>query len=323
MNVLLVKMSSLGDVVHTLPALADARAARPALRVDWVVEEAFAEIPAWHPAVVRVIPVALRRWRRVPLGAWRSGEWRAFRKDLRGAHYDLVIDAQGLLKSALVARLVPAPIAGFDRASAREGLAALACAHRITVPRDLHAIERTRRLFAAALDYPLPASAPDFGLDARRFAPPEGPGSAQALLFLHGSSRVDKCWHETHWMELGRRAAAAGLKVLLPWGDEHEHARAGRIAAAVPMAHVLPRLDLRALAGLLCAARAVVAVDTGLGHLAAALGRPCVSLYGPTRAGLIGTLGPRQRHVIAAHGAMDTITPEAVWAELAPELERA
>ena len=100
MRVLLVKTSSLGDVIHTLPALTDAQRAIPGIQFDWVVEEGFAEIPAWHPAVAQVIPVAIRRWRKHPLQTLRSGEWRRFKARLRETHYDLVIDAQGLLKSA-------------------------------------------------------------------------------------------------------------------------------------------------------------------------------------------------------------------------------
>ena len=155
MRVLIVKMSSLGDVIHTLPALTDAMAARPELRFDWIVEEAFSEVPGWHPAVERVIPIALRRWRKQPLSSFSGPEWRDFRRTLGAAHYDRVIDAQGLIKSALVSRLARAPVYGFDRHSAREGAAALAYQNRIPVPRQMHAVERTRQLFAGALDLSL------------------------------------------------------------------------------------------------------------------------------------------------------------------------
>jgi heptosyltransferase-1 len=321
MKVLLVKMSSLGDVIHTLPALSDARAAHPGLAFDWVVEEAFREVPAWHPAVARVIPIALRRWRRAPLAACRSGEWAGLRRALSAARYDLVLDAQGLLKSAFVTRLVPGPRAGYDRRSVREAPAALAYERRIAVPRALHAIERSRRLFAVALDYEVPDGGPDYGLDAGRLAAAAEAPARDAVLFLHGSSRPEKCWPEAHWIALGARAAEAGLHVLLPWGSAAERERAGRIAQALPHARVLPRLALADLASLMRAARAVVAVDTGLGHLAAALGRPCVSLYGPTRTALIGAMGPGQRHVCAPGGAMDAIAPESVWPALAAALE--
>ena len=151
MKVLLVKTSSLGDVVHTLPALTDAQRAIPGIRFDWVVEEGFAEIPTWHPAVDQVIPVAIRRWRKSPWQTLRSGEWRRFKARLRETRYDLVIDAQGLLKSAWLTRYVKAPVAGLDRDSAREPLAARFYDRCYAVPREQHALERVRQLFAQAL----------------------------------------------------------------------------------------------------------------------------------------------------------------------------
>lgn len=315
-RVLLVKTSSLGDVIHTFPALTDARTALPGVRLDWVVEEAFAELPGWHGAVERVIPVAIRRWRVHPWRAWRSGEWAAFREALARTRYDLVIDAQGLLKSALIARLVDAPCAGLDAASAREPLAARACHHAIAVPRALHAIERTRRLFAAALGYPLPAQPPDYGIPV----PHGGAGDFRTLLFLHGSSRAAKCWPEAHWCALAGFAAEAGLRVLLPWGSYAERARALRIAAGTANVSVLPRLTLAGLASCMQQVCAVVAVDTGPGHLAAALGVPCVSLYGPTDVALIGTVGSRQQQLVAADGKLASLAPRSVWEALTPWL---
>jgi len=111
MRLLIVKTSSLGDVIHTLSAVSDAAAASPGLVCDWLVEEAYREVPAWHPAIRRVIPCALRRWRRAPLAAWRSGEWSRFRADLRQDAYDLVLDSQGLIKSAFLAIQARGPVA--------------------------------------------------------------------------------------------------------------------------------------------------------------------------------------------------------------------
>lgn len=160
MRVLLVKTSSLGDVIHTLPALTDAARAIPGIQFDWVVEEGFAEIPAWHPAVARVIPVAIRRWRKNLWQTLRNGEWRRFKQRLKEVDYDLVIDAQGLLKSAWLTRYVgKTPVAGLDGDSAREPLASRFYRRAYPVAWGQHAVERTRQLFAQALDYPLPESA--------------------------------------------------------------------------------------------------------------------------------------------------------------------
>ena len=155
MRVLVIKTSSLGDVIHTLPALTDAARAIPGIRFDWVVEEGFAEIPAWHPAVSQVITVAIRRWRKHPLKTLRSGEWSRFKQRLRESHYDLVIDAQGLLKSAWLTRYVKTPVAGLDSNSAREPIAARFYDRPYSVPRGQHALERTRQLFGQALGYSL------------------------------------------------------------------------------------------------------------------------------------------------------------------------
>ncbi len=318
MRVLLVKMSSLGDVIHTLPALEDALRARPGLRFDWVVEEAFAEVPAWHPGVSRVIPVALRRWRRSPFDALRSGEWARFRAALKEQPYELVIDAQGLLKSAFVARLAGAPCAGYDRTSAREPLASCAYRQRVVVARECHAIERTRRLFAALLGYAAQDTGACYGIDRTRLGPTPAAGG---VLFLHGTSRADKCWPEESWMALGERVTRSGRTVLLPWGNEEEHARAQRIAQGLPAARVLPRMRLGEIGALLCGVNAAVAVDTGLGHLAAALGVPCVSLYGPTRIELIGTRGENQRHVRSTSGVLADIGTGEVWDALCAALQ--
>lgn len=313
MNVLVVKLSSLGDVIHTLPALTDAAAALPGIRFDWVVEEAFAEVPAWHPAVDRVLPVAIRRWRRRPLRDFTGPEWRQARAALRARVYDAVIDAQGLLKSALVTRLARGPRFGPDRRSAREGLASLAYDRGLSIPGDLHAVERTRLLFARALGYPVPTGPPDYGLRGRLQA--DGGPTPRGLLFFHGSARAEKLWPEERWLALSLLASDRDFRVGLPWGSASERERAERIAAACAAAAVLPPLGLTALAGRLLRARGAVAVDTGLAHLAAALALPAVTLYGPTSPRLVGTLGPNQVH-LRSPGMLADLTAAAVWQAL-------
>lgn len=296
MRVLLVKTSSLGDVIHTLPALTDAQRAIPGIQFDWVVEEGFAEIPAWHPAVAQVIPLAIRRWRKHPLRTLRSGEWRRFKARLRETHYDLVIDAQGLLKSAWLTRYVKAPVAGFDRDSIREPLASRFYDRCYAVPRDQHALERVRQLFAQALGYSIPEMIADYGLDRGQLATP---GEQPYLLFLHGTTWPSKHWPEAYWRQLAERMSEFGWAIRLPWGNAEEKARAERIAQGLPSASVLPRLNLGGVAKVVAGARACVAVDTGLGHLAAALDVPSISLYGPTLPGRVGAYGRSQVHLCA------------------------
>jgi len=325
-RVLIVKTSSMGDVIHTLPAVTDAKRARPDIVFDWVVEESFAEVPAWHPAVDSVIPVAIRRWRKNLVQSWRSPEWRQFKAALRKQHYDLVIDAQGLIKSAWITRLVKAPSAGLDKASAREPVAAWAYQHRYAVPKGMHAVERTRSLFAQALGYSLPTGADgqplkgDYGIDPHRFY-----GSSQEspnVVFLHATTRDDKHYPELYWKALAETLTKAGYRVRLPWGAEHERERAKRIARGINGVEVLPRLNLQGVAGVLAQASAVVAVDTGLGHLSAALNVPTVSLYGPTSPALVGAYGENQIHLCASEfcttADVDAIKP-AIFAPLTPE----
>ncbi len=331
LRVLIVKTSSLGDVVHTLPALTDAAEALPNLYFDWVVEEAFAPIPAWHPAVVQVIPVALRRWRKAPFSRQTREQWHEFRHRISAADYDVVIDAQGLLKSAWLARLASGARHGLDRHSAREGLAALSYQHRHHVPRGCHAIERVRELFASVLGYAVHHTEPDYGIFTG------DPATVNStLVFLHATSWPSKHWPEEYWQELVRLAAQAGYRIALPWGTENEHQRSERLAASADGAYVPEAMDLNEIAALLASARGAVAVDTGLGHLAAALSLPTVSLYGPTDSQLTGTRGHFQAQLHAGFGCapclqrqctfrgasnvkpacFETVTPAQAWQTL-------
>jgi len=330
MRVLVVKTSSLGDVIHTLPALTDAMRAIPYATFDWVVEEAFQEVPGWHPAINEVIPVALRRWRKSLRESLIGREWRDCKKRLRDNRYDCVIDAQGLLKSVWVARQARAPISGLDLHSAREPAATWFYRHKFAVPWELHAVERVRSLFAQALNYPLPSERGDYSLDKNLFVdivPRE-----RRVLFLHGTTRADKHWPEAYWQQLGARVNAAGCRILLPWGNDSERARAERIAATASDAVVLPRMSLSQLAREIATCAAVVTVDSGLGHLSAALDMPTVALYGPTDPARIGTYGRHQTHLhvadlpkvstITEPPIMAPLTPDTVWRALQPLLNR-
>ncbi len=325
MRVLVVKTSSLGDVIHALPALTDAKSALPSLTCDWVVEKAFSEIPVWHPAVDRVITCELRRWRKHPLATVRSGEWRAFVGELRRERYDVVLDAQGLVKSAWLAARARGTVIGPGFTSAREPFAAMFYDRRIASPSHdrAHAVDRMRRLFAAALGYPLPERPPDFGLRREDF-PVAGMPPRYAVL-LHATTWATKRWREDCWQELGSWLRSQGIACLLPWGNDEERQAAERIAAAFD-GRVLPRMRLGELAGVLAHARVVIGVDTGLSHLAGALGTPSVTLYGPTIPALTGTVGANQVHLVStadtqiSRGRSNTVTVTAVEEALKPWL---
>lgn len=285
MRLLLVKTSSLGDVIHNLPVASDIAARFPGAVIDWVVEEALAEIPRLHPAIRNVIPVALRRWRKQLLSPATWREMTTFRRTLQAENYDAVIDTQGLLKSALICRMAHGPRYGHDAASAREPFASRFYDHRLSVPTDLHAVTRNRLLACQALAYPL-SDILDYGI-----AVPPGPTSgADSVTLLTATSRDDKLWPTERWIALGQAFHERGLTSLLPAGSVSERERAAQIAARIPHARILPPMNLRELATVLAGSRLVVGVDTGLVHLAAALGRPTVALFCASNPTLTGVL---------------------------------
>lgn len=316
MRVLIVKTSSMGDVLHTLPALTDAMRAVPGIRFDWVVEEGFAQIPSWHEAVERVIPVAIRRWRKAWFSAPIKAERKAYRETLQAVKYDAVIDAQGLVKSAaLVTRLAHGIKHGMDWQTAREPLASLFYNRRHHIAKQQHAVERTRELFAKSLGYTKPQIQGDYAI-ARHFLTQAAADTEPYVVFLHATTRDDKHWPETHWRELIGLLKESGLKVKLPWGAPHEEARAKRLAEGFDYVEVLPRLSLEAIAHVLAGANYVVSVDTGLSHLTAALDRPNITLYGPTDPGLIGGYGKNQVACCSTDRDLAHLTANAVWHEI-------
>ena len=285
-SILLVKTSSLGDVVHNLPVASDIRARFPGARIDWVVEEAFADIPRLHPGVRRVIPVAVRRWRRNLLAAATWGELREYRTAVRSEHYDLVLDTQGLIKSALLTRQARGRCAGYAAEAAREPLAAHFYDAAYAIPKNLHAVERNRRLAAAALGY-APNLPLDYGIAAEPLAAPWLPAAPYCVL-LTASSRADKLWPEAGWLQLAAALNARGLVCVLPGGSAEERERAARLAGGMAQAVAAPPMGITELARLLAGARLVVGVDTGLSHIAAALGRLTFCLFAGSHPELTG-----------------------------------
>ncbi len=296
MRVLIIKTSSLGDLIHTFPAITDAVDAVPDIKFHWLVEKGFSEVPAWHPAVSRVISIDWRRWRGQLLKYWKKGQLQQFKRDLQADHYDLVIDAQGLIKSAIPAWMANGNTAGFDWDSAREPLASFFYKNYYEVDRQQHAITRVRQLFAAALDYSVPESAADYGIsiDADKSIT-ERP----YLIFLHATTWSSKHWPESYWGQLCQLAVKAGFVVFLPWGSAEDRLRAERIMARAGVGELLPKLNLTQLAGRLQNAAGVVGVDSGLAHITAALGTPAVTLYGSTQVGLTGAIGSAQKNMAA------------------------
>ncbi|MHB8226277.1 lipopolysaccharide heptosyltransferase I [Acidithiobacillus sp.] len=347
MKILLLRLSSMGDVLHTLPALTDLQRTRPDLLLHWLIEPAFAPIALLHPGVARVIPFSLRNYKK----QWRglAAVLRDLRRALRVEHYDHILDAQGLYKSALLGRLGGAPLWGLDAASAREPGASRIYHRRFPVSWGQSAISRNRQLFAQALDYPLPETPPDYGLQVAAarlrkdtLVQPWGELVQRPfVLGFHGTSRENKEWQEDHWRALAARLRQEGLRLLLPAGNAREAVRARRIAEQADNVVTLPAATLLEIAALIVRADAYVGMDTGLSYLAGALGLAGVTMYGPTASGRFSVMDSRQvslqsREPCSPCGksrcplpeaknglilCQQALRPEQVWTALSPLLE--
>jgi heptosyltransferase-1 len=300
-DILFIKTSSLGDVVHHMPAVADVRHHYPDARISWVVEEAYAPLVGMHPMVDRVIAVATRRWRRLPLKARTWREIGAVRRELRASAYDFVIDTQGLLRSALIARSARGRRHGYDRESVREPLAALFYDVRHRIERAQHAVARNRALTGAALGY-APDGPPDYGLGSMRPS-----GGVRTAMLLHGTTRTTKEWPVTYWQRLAKALSAQGFSLLLPSGSAAELDRSQEIATGIE-AELLDRQPLDALAHRIAAATVVIGVDTGLMHLAAAFGVPLVAIFtGGSDPRLTGPVGAGPITILGQDGAVPSV----------------
>lgn len=315
-KILLIKTSSMGDLIHCLPALTDLQNAPEwaDAKVTWVAEESFIDIPKLHPMVGDVIPVALRRWKK-QLG--QSQTWQdygALKQRMRSQRWDAVVDCQGLLKSAWVARLSQQPISGYDRHSIKEPLASYFYQHRYAVAKTLPAVERNRQLLAQALGYTV-VGKPDFGLAtmARHELTPE----CAFVALVHGTSAEAKEWPESYWVTLGQRLNQQGLACVLFWGNERERLRAERIAASLADAMVMPKLSITAAGQIIASAVAVVAVDTGLAHLANTQNRPLITLYLNSEPDLTGAIATAYTDKVGNLGGKGQCPDvDAVWSVL-------
>ena len=278
----------MGDVVHAMPVVGDILRHHPSTEIDWLVEAPFAAIAQMHPGVRQVITMSWRKWRGQLFKPDTWAAMGALRRQLRAGRYDLVIDLQGLIKSALWARQAGAPVAGFDRASAREPQAAWAYRYKASVPRDLHAVQRCRLLAASQLGYAPDQATVDFGLTPP--APVWMPRAKYGVL-IPNASRSEKLWPERHWVAIGRRMLELGWMPVVLWGRQDEQTLSERIAASCE-GDVPPFLKVGEMASVLAGAQHVVGLDTGFTHLAAAFGRPTLGIYCDHEPGLAGIVGP-------------------------------
>lgn len=320
--------------MQTLPALTDAARAYSSIRFDWVVDESFAQVPAWQRNVDKVFKTAYRRWGR-DMSTSRS-EIRKFIRALREERYDAIVDVQGEWKSAAIVRIARGPRRGYDASSVHEWGAHLLYGTRCNVPKGRHSIERMRQLLSQALDYSYSPSDIDYGIDRSRLPDHSLQTTLPYAVFIHSTSWESKCWPEHYWSELRALTTSAGYQVVLPWGSEDERKKANRIAGEDENAVVLPRLSIAEKASIISRAAFTVGLDTGLSHIAAALDIPSITIYGATDPKLVGATGKNQMHVVSdfecvrCHQVVCTysqatafkpacfveITPQRVWQEV-------
>ena len=314
-RILLIKTSSLGDVIHNLPVVNDIRAHFPNAQIDWVVEESFADIARLHPHVSQVFTVAMRRWKKQLLSKNTWAEIGEFKKLIKQNQYDAIIDTQGLLKSALITKQANGVKHGYDKNSIREPIASRFYDKTYTISYHQHAVTRNRALAAMSLGYEIPKNALDYGIN------PTNNSSASLIdtglqdgyiLALHGTSRDSKLWAEKNWVDLGGELAKQNLNLALPWASETELARAIEIASQLKNALVLPKLSIAQIANVIAKSKAAIGVDTGLSHLAAALNVPTIAIYTDTNPALTGVMAGNVAPAINLGGITQTPSVDEV-----------
>lgn len=314
MRILIVKISSMGDIIHNLPILSDVHMHFPDAKIDWVVEESFVDILKLHPQINTIIPVAFRRWRKSPFSQQTKQEFKTFLAQLKTHHYDYIVDTQTLLKSVLIACLANGKRYGQGPKTAREWLAGFFYNYRFSVSRNQHAVDQNRQLTALALDYKIPANAPDYGLVREDLASQvKMPLPEKYVLAFHATSRDSKLWPIGHWVSLGILLAKQGVTLCLPWSNQKEKSKAEIIATHVPKAIVLPQSNLTTLAQITAGAAAAVGVDTGLIHLAVAMDVPSIAIYTDTHPELNGTYGGANTLAINIGGKGRSPEPDEVF----------
>jgi len=287
-DVLIVKTSSLGDVIHALPVLSDLQRIFPDWKVAWMVEENFQDLPRLHPFCSEVISVAVRRWRKTGFSSASRKEISELRGQLHTIQPRYVLDLQGLIKSALLAKLSPGCHVGYSWGSARENLATLTYDKTYPVSWNQHAVERNRKLAALALGYALDDLECDYGLSTA-----QSKSGSKKMMMIHSTSKESKLWPEQYWIELGVALQKKGYESILPSGSKEEWQRAQRLAQHIPHATALPPGPLKDFIVELQPLSMVVGVDTGLTHLSTAMGLPTVAIYTATDPSATGVYGSR------------------------------
>ena len=312
MRILILKLASMGDLIHLLPALTDAQTAYPNATFDWVIDKNFSQIASWHPAIDKKIITNHRYWRSNLTKKSTYLQISDMIQEIKKSSYDLVIDAQGNLKTALLSLFTSGKKVGWDASSIPEWGAHLFYDQKVKASKQDHAITRIRTLFAQALDYKEPTTFPSYNIDISQFTPPSCPLPSSYLVFVANASQESKLWPIASWKSLLQETIKLNIPILLPWGNEKERKQAEELSLCCNHAIVLPKLSLAEIGHVLLHAKAVVSMDTGLSHIAAALDIPTITLYGPTDPSLTGTVGKHQIHVYSSTHSLSSVKVSCV-----------
>jgi len=321
MRVLIIKLTSMGDLMHALPALTDAAKQIPNIEFDWVVDENFSEVPLWHPKVKSIITTNHRSWKKNFFSTSLINELRSIKSTLNDTNYDAIIDMQNNLKSAAISFLVKDSVHGLDKDSAREYPSHLAYKFKYEVSKEIHAISRQRQLLAISLNYDFDTQVIDYGIQNDKFERPNLELPNKFIFLVHNASWPTKMWSVSRWQELIKLINSEGYMAILPSGSVEEFERAQEIASISTDALALPVQSLNRTAYIIKKAAGCICSDTGLAHLSALLGKPSVTLYSVTDEKLIGTRGNNQTHIISSDSKMNSITSQRAWEELKPLIE--
>ncbi|WP_367670472.1 lipopolysaccharide heptosyltransferase RfaC [Sodalis-like secondary symbiont of Drepanosiphum platanoidis] len=311
MKILIVKISSMGDVIHTLPALTDAQYYFPNIKFDWVIEENLSIIPSWHTSVKKIIPIAIRRWRYNWFKKSIKKERYEFKKKLRKKKYDLIIDAQGLIKSSyMVTRIAYGFKHGLDYKSAKEPIASFFYNKKHYINKKQHAITRIRKLFSLSIGYTISNKIKQY-IIKHKFNKINTKN--YYFIFIHGTTNINKEWPELYWRILIKMICNLGFYIKIPWGTNLEKKRSLRLAKNFKKVIVLPYMNLTQISEQLLGATAIVSVDTGLSSLSAILSVPNITLYGPTDPNLVGRYGYLQKSFRSKDKKMSSLFPEYIF----------
>jgi heptosyltransferase-1 len=301
----------MGDLMHALPALTEAKEFNQDIVFDWVVDRSFSEVPKWHPAVNKVIKTDHRNWKKQFFSPESRDALRSVINDINNTEYDLVIDMQNNLKSSFVSYLCKHKVTGMDFKSVREFPAHLSYNKKINISKDLHAITRQNIILSEALGYSTLNSS-DYGITDVNFIKPSFNLPSEYVVLVQNASWKTKQWSIVNWQLLVNHLDKLGIDMILPSGNEEEYLRAKKISSVSGKTHVLKPIPLNEIAYIMNKAKFSVCSDTGLAHLSAVVDTPSLTLYGPTDTKLIGTKGNNQFHIIGSDNNINSISIEEV-----------